>query len=225
MLIGPQSSGKSTIAKVISFCLWLEKDVLMRRNTDYVSWSFVEKQLLEFHKLKNYLNEGYAIFFVGDAIDFCYTKDMCFAKLKDGFERCKIGKVAYIPAERNAVTLPNIASLKMPEYNTRSFIFDWLEVHQKFQKKNAVDLLKLKLKYYYDESSQKDMIVLEDGKEIGLEEASTGFAFGGIVSPLVSLGDMMTSTGILFLAGSACAYACTRYVLSQSVQPSGVLYH
>ena len=55
----------------------------------------------------------------------------------------------------------------MPEYNTRSFIFDWLEVHQKFQKKNAVDLLKLKLKYYYDESSQKDMIVLEDGKEIG----------------------------------------------------------
>ena len=32
MLIGPQSSGKSTIAKVISFCLWLEKDVLMRRN-------------------------------------------------------------------------------------------------------------------------------------------------------------------------------------------------
>ena len=111
---------------------------------------------------------------MGDAIDFCYTKDMCFAKLKDGFERCKIGKVAYIPAERNAVTLPNIASLKMPEYNTRSFIFDWLEVHQKFQKKNAVDLLKLKLKYYYDESSQKDMIVLEDGKEIGLEEASSG---------------------------------------------------
>ena len=54
---------------------------------------------------------------------------------------------------------------------------------------------------------------------------ATGFAFGGIVSPLVSLGDMMTSTGILFLAGSACTYACTRYVLSQSVQPSGVLYH
>ena len=74
MLIGPQSSGKSTIAKVISFCLWLEKDVLMRRNTDYVSWSFVEKQLLEFHELKNYLNEGYAIFFVGDAIESSLKK-------------------------------------------------------------------------------------------------------------------------------------------------------
>lgn len=174
MLIGPQSSGKSTIAKVVSFCLWLEKDVLMHRNSDYVSRDFVEKQLLEFHKLKNYQNKGYAIFFVGDAIDFCYTEERCFANLKDKFEECKIGKIAYIPAERNAVTLPNIASLKMPEYNTRSFIFDWLEVHQKFQKKDAVNLLKLKLKYYYDESSQKDMIILEDGKEIGLEEASSG---------------------------------------------------
>lgn len=145
MLIGPQSSGKSTIAKVISFCLWLEKDVLMRRNTDYVSWSFVEKQLLEFHKLKNYLNEGYAIFFVGDAIDFCYTKDMCFAKLKDGFERCKIGKVAYIPAERNAVTLPNIASLKMPEYNTRSFIFDWFGSSSKVPKEKCCRFAKTEI--------------------------------------------------------------------------------
>ena len=31
---------------------------------------------------------------------------------------------------------------------------------------------------------------------------ATGFAFGGIVSPLVSLGDMMTSTGILFVSES-----------------------
>lgn len=53
---------------------------------------------------------------------------------------------------------------------------------------------------------------------------ASGFAFGGIVSPLVSLGDMMTTTGILFIAGSTCAYLCTRYVLSQSVQPTGVLY-
>lgn len=91
MLIGPQSSGKSTIAKVISFCLWLEKDVLMRRNTDYVSWSFVEKQLLEFHKLKNYLNEGYAIFFVGDAIDFSYTKIL----QKSGIQKNEVIELIY----------------------------------------------------------------------------------------------------------------------------------
>lgn len=174
ILIGPQSSGKSTIAKIISFCLWLEKDVLMHRNGNYVTADFVEKQLLEFHRLKSYLNEGYAIAFNSDAISFIYDKEICLVELKEEFGQSKIGKVAYIPAERNVVTLPNITSLKLPEYNTRSFIFDWLEIHQKFQKKNAINLLNLNLKYYYEETSQKDMIVLENGKEIMLEEASSG---------------------------------------------------
>lgn len=174
VLIGPQSSGKSTIAKIISFCLWLEKDVLLHRSGSYVNFDFVEKQLLEFHKLKNYLNEGYLILFHSDTIHFQYNKDICSVELRDEFEQSKIGKVAYIPAERNAVTLPNITSLKMPENSTRSFIFDWLEIHQKFQKQNAIDLLNLRLKYYYEETSQKDMIVLENGKEIMLEEASSG---------------------------------------------------
>lgn len=31
VIIGPQSSGKSTIAKVISFCQWLEKDALFHQ--------------------------------------------------------------------------------------------------------------------------------------------------------------------------------------------------
>lgn len=174
ILIGPQSSGKSTIAKIISFCLWLEKDVLMHRNGNYVTADFVEKQLLEFHRLKNYLNKGYAIAFNSDAISFQYSKDSCLVELKEEFKQSKIGKVAYIPAERNVVTLPNIASLKLPEYSTRSFIFDWLEIHQKFQRQNAINLLNLNLTYYYEETSQKDMIVLENGKEIMLEEASSG---------------------------------------------------
>ncbi len=174
VLIGPQSSGKSTIAKITSFCLWLEKDVLMQRKSSYIDRAFIDKQLLEFHKLKNYLNEGYSISFYGEIIQFIYNKEKCSVEINKGLEQRKIGKIAYIPAERNAVTLPNITSLKMPENNTRSFIFDWLEIHQKFQKQNAIDLLKLKLKYYYEESSQKDIIILENGKEIMLEEASSG---------------------------------------------------
>lgn len=40
-----------------------------------------------------------------------------------------------------------------------------------------------------------------------------GFAFGGIVSPLVGLGNIMVSTGIAFLTGSICSYICTRLAL------------
>lgn len=40
-----------------------------------------------------------------------------------------------------------------------------------------------------------------------------GFAFGGIVSPLVGLGDIMTTTGVIFLVGSLSSFACTWYAL------------
>lgn len=40
-----------------------------------------------------------------------------------------------------------------------------------------------------------------------------GFVVGGVVSPLVGLGDMLPATGLLFITGSACAYACARQAL------------
>lgn len=42
-----------------------------------------------------------------------------------------------------------------------------------------------------------------------------GFAFGGIVSPLVGLGNIMVSTGIAFLICSVCAYGCTHMALQR----------
>lgn len=35
---------------------------------------------------------------------------------------------------------------------------------------------------------------------------AAGFAFGGLVSPLVGLGDMLTTTGIVFFAGSLLSF-------------------
>lgn len=43
-----------------------------------------------------------------------------------------------------------------------------------------------------------------------------GFAFGGVVSPVVGLGDCMLSTGIAFLVGSVCSFLCTRAALHRT---------
>lgn len=43
-----------------------------------------------------------------------------------------------------------------------------------------------------------------------------GFAFGGVVSPLVGLGNIMVSTGMLFFTGSVCAFVCTRIALHRA---------
>lgn len=37
-----------------------------------------------------------------------------------------------------------------------------------------------------------------------------GFLAGGLVSPLVGMGDIMTTTGVIFAAGSICSYVFTR---------------
>lgn len=43
-----------------------------------------------------------------------------------------------------------------------------------------------------------------------------GFAFGGIVSPFVGLGNILVSTGIAFLVGSICSFICTRMALRRT---------
>ena len=42
-----------------------------------------------------------------------------------------------------------------------------------------------------------------------------GFAFGGLVSPIVGLGNMLVSTGFVFLVGSGGAYVCARLALNR----------
>lgn len=51
-------------------------------------------------------------------------------------------------------------------------------------------------------------------KNAGIASAllgAMGFAFGGIITPLVGLGDIMLSTSTLFLSGSVCTCLCGRF--------------
>ena len=127
VIIGKQSTGKSTIAKIMSFCLWLEKDIVAHQNANYIDNIFIKKQLLDYHKLGNYLNDGAFIFYDGESISFEFRGvDNFKITLKDNFYNANTGKVAYIPAERNLVALANISSLSMDKNYVRDFLFNWL---------------------------------------------------------------------------------------------------
>ncbi|MBM6891180.1 MULTISPECIES: AAA family ATPase [Bacteroides] len=174
LFIGPQSSGKSTIAKVISFCYWLEKNALMNQGIQHIGKTFFENKLIVFHKMSSYFSEDSYLKYEGEAIRFEYTTESFNIEKTENFGQLKVGKIAYIPSERNIISLPGISSLPLPENNIRSFLFDWLNIHNKYTKENAVPLFDLKMKYYFQESSNKDIIVLENNKEISLDEASSG---------------------------------------------------
>lgn len=175
VIIGKQSSGKSTIAKIVSFCQWLEKDIIAHQEKDYVDSGFLKKQLLDYHKISNYFNEGACINYDGDYITFDYHSISDFSiSLTDNFKNSTNGKVAYIPAERNLVALTNISSLDMERNYVRDFLFNWLSVCNKILKKDAISIIDLDVRYYYDEERKKPRIILNNEKELGLEEVSSG---------------------------------------------------
>ena len=59
LIIGEQSVGKSTFMKVLSFCRWIEKKVMLQKFDDIIVKGGFIKQLKEFHKLSDeYFKNG-----------------------------------------------------------------------------------------------------------------------------------------------------------------------
>lgn len=174
-IIGKQSSGKSTIAKVLSFCLWLEKDIIAHQDKNYVDSELLERELLNYHKITNYFNEGAYIHYDGEYITFDYYDLEHFSiSLADNYSSAENGKVAYIPSERNLVILNNISSLPMDKSYVRDFLFNWLSIHSKYAKSEGMPIVDLNVRYYYNEESKRDKIILPNKKELFIDEASSG---------------------------------------------------
>lgn len=174
VIIGPQSSGKSTIAKVLTFCQWLEKYAIIHQGIEDIKFDFVKETFLDYFKLNPYLRDGFEIDYHGDAINFSFKADEEISASKtDKFDGMAVGKIAYIPAERNLVSFPNLPSMKMEYDYVREYVFDWLSIHNKYTKENALKLPNLNLKFYFD-SNKGDLIELEGGDPILLTEASSG---------------------------------------------------
>ena len=69
ILMGPQSSGKSTIAKIMSYCQWVEKRYILDGEFKYD----VSEQLLDFHRLsENYFSEKSSFEYESDFIKISY---------------------------------------------------------------------------------------------------------------------------------------------------------
>ena len=69
IIMGPQSSGKSTIAKIVSYCQWVEKRYILDGEFKY---SFSE-QFINFHRVSDiYFNTDSMIKYESDFVKFSY---------------------------------------------------------------------------------------------------------------------------------------------------------
>ena len=176
--IGPQSSGKSTVAKILSSCMWLEKEVLTTLNDKVIADGAAFVRLVEsFHKIEGYFEDGSFVQYDTDFISILYNnKDIKITRNEN--EDYHREKICYIPAERNMVTLPELQGIEFGHTNIRSFLFDWFNAREFFVAGNKTDVLNLGVKYYYDseQSKIKDRIEHVNGRtyQIALSSASSG---------------------------------------------------
>lgn len=170
VFIGPQGCGKSTVAKILSFCLWLQKTCVKLQRTDHLGHDKLDSLLDEYHNMEGYFSDDSRFEFENEVIKISYKKRELFIEKGIDFYTTPLSKNAYIPSERNIISFPIIFSTKMPDNYIRDFIIDWQSVREKYRNGAKVELLDTKRYYTYDSDSKSDYIIEKNDDKDGLED-------------------------------------------------------
>ncbi len=182
LFIGPQSSGKSCILKVASFCNWVEKRIeLSQQPNDYLNEVVFWKHLVDYHKLNGFIKEGFQIKYESPFMIFSFygspeKMDFSFKWKPRNRWQYRRPQIAYIPAERNIVAaIPNWFDLSFSnENNIQGYMSDWENARTTFRDYNKLDILNLGLSYYYDQEQRRESIQINKATEIPFTNASSG---------------------------------------------------
>jgi hypothetical protein len=178
VFMGPQSSGKSTIAKIMSYCSWFEKNLILHPSKQP---NFFE-ELIAFHNLEeSYFSNNSRICYENEMsrLDFYWGDDkkskVDILSENGGFFRNR--KIMYIPAERNFVTLSGLGKYTETRDNILSFMYEWFLAKKDLSLKNAFSMPVKGLgdvSYYYDKETDTDNISIEENRNIRLNHSSSG---------------------------------------------------
>lgn len=198
VLIGRQSSGKSTFMKVLCFCRWIEKRVMVSTDdiiNQYTHYGRFVKELKQFHRLNDdYFKDNSSIEYNGDTIVIEYHggTNPKISRKADFAQRRYNSKICYIPAERNLVSaIQNIdRAYKATERDVLfNFIYEWDEAKSPSTKSNPYKL-SVTGDFSYANKSGNDFIIRKDGTESPAFYASSGIQS---VTPLDVMSHYMMS--------------------------------
>lgn len=173
LLIGEQSTGKSTFMKILCFCCWLEKQVMIGGDSivsKYTHYYRFWNELKKFHHFNDeFLSDSSYIKYDGSAIQIEMRGKKRNAKIvrKPKFAEIRHNlKISFLPSERNLLSsIQNIENL----YRSKdvdmlfNYILEWGEARLQFGVANPLDLVFVdKMKYHYD-AKNGDVLTLADG--------------------------------------------------------------
>jgi energy-coupling factor transporter ATP-binding protein EcfA2 len=180
IFMGPQSSGKSTIAKIISHCYWYEKNYLLTGDEYYFYGG-----LIDFHRMdENYFSDDSEIIYESQWTKIVFRGKRKKSKIdieKKPRQNSSIYQnlnIEYVPAERNfAATIPNLERYNGSFDNIINFLNDWMlfkGILTNNRKNFSSPLKSIDIKYKYNEIKKEDVLTLPDKKTILLQRASSG---------------------------------------------------
>lgn len=175
VFMGPQSSGKSTISKILCHCQWVEKSCFMndKELENFQKDGVFLDSLVEYHKLYGYFNKNASIKYVGDYLTITYTHSSrkTTIKVKGGVEYA-YPKICYIPSERNFVAgVSNFSKYNEGNNVILFFGYDWADAKVAICKLDISKLLNREV--IYENINDRDYI-FDHGSKLALVNASSG---------------------------------------------------
>jgi len=184
LIVGKQSSGKSTFMKVLCHCRWVEKTLMVDDDDSAIDYGkdrkFLES-LMTFHRFNSdFFSSDSYIKYDGDYITIEQNGDETDAVItrKESFEDRRYNtKLCFIPSERNLITaVKNLdKSYKATELDVLlNYLLEWDEVKDFYSTKNPLRLsVAGNIQYFNDGGA--DMIYLsQNGKKLPVFYASSG---------------------------------------------------
>ena len=183
ILIGRQSAGKSTFMKVLCFCRWIEKKIMVSTDdlvSQYTHNNRFVRELKQFYRLNDeYFTDDTVLMYDGDNITIEYKGVNGNAKIlrKKSFPDNRFNtKLSYIPSERNLVSaIQNVdKTYKATEKDVLfNFIYEWDEAKAPYTSEHPFKLAATG-GFSYVNKSGADVLLREDGIEIPAFYASSG---------------------------------------------------
>ncbi len=190
LFIGKQSTGKSTLMKVLSFCTWVEKQVMLDDEetlSKYSRYHTFYKDLNQFYRLdESYYQKDSYIYYKGECVSIELEGMKTNAKIRknsDFKDNRHNTKISFIPSERNLISaIKNVDRVyRSKELDLLfNFIFEWDEVRPFYAQNPLKISVADNLEYFYNEKKEKDLLRIIDSKK----EFSTFFGSSGVQSAL-----------------------------------------
>lgn len=175
VFMGPQSSGKSTISKILCHCQWVEKTCFLndKQMENYQKQGVFYDSLIEYHKLDGYFHKNASIKYEGEAMTITYTHSSKKTTIKLNDKMIfSYPKICYIPSERNFVAgVPNFSKYNEGNNVLLYFAYDWSEAKEDIKKLDISNLLSREVSY--ENINDKDYI-FDNGSKLLLTNASSG---------------------------------------------------